>query len=133
MKARLSCGHACPWSYLTVTRASGTVVPPPPVAVVTEQEQFEAFLRDEDGATEVCPHGCSAPYGACVDGACVCEPGWSGPECDLPSFKECPNNCTGHGICDWHTGKCECRQDMRWNEQSEACQVTQDYISPDKI
>merc|ERR1719350_2429706 len=41
----------------------------------------------------------------------------------------CNKNLTVQG----DTGKCECRQDMRWNEQSGECQVTQYYISPDKI
>ena len=41
----------------------------------------------------------------------------------------CNKNLTVQG----DTGKCECRQDMRWNEQGGECQVTQYYISPDKI
>ena len=40
----------------------------------------------------------------------------------------CNKNLTVQG----DTGKCECRQDMRWNEQSGECQVTLNYISPDK-
>ncbi|MEQ2275634.1 hypothetical protein XENORESO_006359 [Xenotaenia resolanae] len=42
---------------------------------------------------EECPNECS-DQGRCVDGKCVCFPGYSGPDC---SESGCPGNCNDHG------------------------------------
>ncbi|XP_032436902.1 tenascin-like isoform X3 [Xiphophorus hellerii] len=51
---------------------------------------------------EECPNECS-DQGRCVDGKCVCFPGYSGPDC---SESSCPGNCKGHGRC--VNGQCVC-------------------------
>jgi hypothetical protein len=54
-----------------------------------------------------CPDNCKAVSGRgrCVDGACVCEPAYTGASCE---DIRCPNDCSGHGRCDGASGKCEC-------------------------
>ncbi|PWA33402.1 hypothetical protein CCH79_00014119, partial [Gambusia affinis] len=51
---------------------------------------------------EECPNECS-DQGRCVDGKCVCFPGYSGPDC---SESGCPGNCKDHGRC--VNGECVC-------------------------
>ncbi|XP_072226871.1 tenascin-like [Leuresthes tenuis] len=52
--------------------------------------------------TDECPNECS-DQGRCVDGKCVCFPGYSGPDC---SDSTCPGNCNDHGRC--VNGQCVC-------------------------
>ena len=42
-----------------------------------------------------------------VTAVCLCEPGWSGIMCTVPT---CPHDCYGHGICvsDGASKRCEC-------------------------
>ena len=67
----------------------------------------------------VCPNDCSM-HGLCVDGACVCAPGYAGRSCEesLPipagalavsvdSARRCPNKCWGRGVC-LLGGVCDC-------------------------
>ena len=49
-------------------------------------------------AASLCEHSCTA-HGRCVDGACVCRSGFSGPTCATVE-PVCPHSCSGHGICD---------------------------------
>ncbi|XP_029370721.1 mucin-5AC isoform X1 [Echeneis naucrates] len=49
-----------------------------------------------------CPNECS-DQGRCVDGKCVCFPGFSGPDC---SDSNCPGNCNNRGRC--VNGQCVC-------------------------
>ncbi|KAM4630892.1 uncharacterized protein ACJ7VT_000492 [Polymixia lowei] len=49
-----------------------------------------------------CPNECS-DQGRCVDGKCVCFPGFSGPDC---SQSNCPGNCNNKGRC--LNGECVC-------------------------
>ncbi|XP_071396736.1 tenascin-like [Centroberyx affinis] len=49
-----------------------------------------------------CPNECS-DQGRCVDGKCVCFPGFSGPDC---SQSNCPGNCNDNGRC--VNGQCVC-------------------------
>ncbi|KAM9339813.1 uncharacterized protein tnxbb [Symphorus nematophorus] len=49
-----------------------------------------------------CPNECS-DQGRCVDGKCVCFPGFSGPDC---SESNCPGNCNDNGKC--LNGQCVC-------------------------
>ncbi|XP_078124379.1 uncharacterized protein tnxbb [Sander vitreus] len=49
-----------------------------------------------------CPNECS-DQGRCVDGKCVCFPGFSGPDC---SQSNCPGNCNDSGRC--VNGQCLC-------------------------
>ncbi|CAK6981179.1 tenascin isoform X1 [Scomber scombrus] len=49
-----------------------------------------------------CPNECS-DQGRCVDGKCVCFPGFSGPDC---SDSNCPGNCNDKGRC--VNGQCVC-------------------------
>ncbi|XP_029299377.1 tenascin-X-like isoform X2 [Cottoperca gobio] len=49
-----------------------------------------------------CPNECS-DQGRCVDGKCVCFPGFSGPDC---SESNCPGNCNDNGRC--VNGQCVC-------------------------
>uniref|UniRef100_A0A8B9HZL9 Tenascin XB n=1 Tax=Astyanax mexicanus TaxID=7994 RepID=A0A8B9HZL9_ASTMX len=52
--------------------------------------------------TDECPDDCS-DQGRCVDGKCVCFPGFSGPDC---SESDCPGNCNDKGKC--VDGQCVC-------------------------
>ncbi|KAI4817333.1 hypothetical protein KUCAC02_010740, partial [Chaenocephalus aceratus] len=52
--------------------------------------------------TDECPNECS-DQGRCVDGKCVCFPGFSGPDC---SESDCPGNCNDKGRC--INGQCVC-------------------------
>ena len=88
-----------------------------------------------DGCTSKgCGPGCaSGGHGACVlsgrDGsgtaqyACVCDAGWSGASCELPSCYEYGGqSCAGHGTCKVGTGAGEAHQcvcDAGW--QGAAC------------
>ncbi|XP_016430775.1 tenascin-X-like isoform X1 [Sinocyclocheilus rhinocerous] len=49
-----------------------------------------------------CPDDCS-DQGRCVDGKCVCFPGFSGPDCSVP---DCPDDCSSRGRC--VNGQCVC-------------------------
>ncbi|XP_075938509.1 tenascin-R-like [Anarhichas minor] len=49
-----------------------------------------------------CPNECS-DQGRCVDGKCVCFPGFHGPDC---SESNCPGNCNDNGRC--VNGQCAC-------------------------
>ncbi|XP_047675858.1 tenascin isoform X3 [Tachysurus fulvidraco] len=55
-------------------------------------------------STDECLNDCS-DQGSCVDGKCVCFPGFSGPDCSVP---DCPGNCSKKGKC--INGKCVCDQ-----------------------
>ncbi|XP_063755664.1 tenascin-X [Eleginops maclovinus] len=52
--------------------------------------------------TDECPNECS-DQGRCVDGKCVCFPGYSGQDC---SESNCPGNCNDKGRC--VNGQCVC-------------------------
>ncbi|XP_072529591.1 tenascin-like [Salminus brasiliensis] len=52
--------------------------------------------------TDECPDDCS-DQGRCVDGKCVCFPGFSGLDC---SESNCPGNCNNKGKC--VNGQCVC-------------------------
>ncbi|XP_041811853.1 tenascin [Chelmon rostratus] len=52
--------------------------------------------------TDECPNECS-DQGRCVDGKCVCFPGFRGPDC---SESDCPGNCNDNGRC--VNGQCAC-------------------------
>ncbi|XP_060915332.1 tenascin isoform X1 [Labrus mixtus] len=52
--------------------------------------------------TSECPNECN-DQGRCVDGKCVCFPGFSGPDCGQSN---CPGNCDNKGKC--VNGQCVC-------------------------
>ncbi|XP_068592983.1 tenascin-like isoform X1 [Cebidichthys violaceus] len=56
-------------------------------------------IKPEEGG---CPNECS-DQGRCVDGKCVCFPGFHGPDC---SESNCPGNCNDNGRC--VNGQCAC-------------------------
>jgi hypothetical protein len=57
---------------------------------------------------QICPAGCGA-HGQCIEGNCVCQQGWQGPNCKDP---KCPDDCGGHGQCSFQSvnspGQCVC-------------------------
>lgn len=50
-------------------------------------------------------------HGVCVNGECLCSPGWGGMSCELPRA-QCPEQCSGHGSYVADTGLCTC--DPNW-------------------
>lgn len=50
-------------------------------------------------------------HGVCVNGECLCSPGWGGLNCELPRA-QCPDQCSGHGTYLSDTGLCSC--DPNW-------------------
>lgn len=53
---------------------------------------------------------CSS-HGVCVNGECLCSPGWGGLNCELARV-QCPDQCSGHGTYLPDTGLCSC--DPNW-------------------
>lgn len=53
--------------------------------------------------TELCPVPCGS-HGACSEGQCQCEEGWTGAACDQ---RACHPRCEEHGQC--HDGICICQ------------------------
>lgn len=53
--------------------------------------------------TELCPVPCGS-HGACSEGQCQCEEGWTGAACDQ---RACHPRCEEHGQC--HDGTCICQ------------------------
>ena len=50
--------------------------------------------------------GCGGPTrGLCLNATCYCNPGFSGRHCEAA---QCPNQCSGHGVCNVGTGLCSC-------------------------
>ncbi|XP_015249510.1 PREDICTED: tenascin-like isoform X1 [Cyprinodon variegatus] len=65
----------------------------------SESKGAGCLIKPENGE---CPNECS-DQGRCVDGKCVCFPGYTGPDC---SESGCPGNCNDHGRC--VNGECVC-------------------------
>jgi len=54
--------------------------------------------------TKTCMNRCTS-RGFCVNGKCICRPGWAGVYCSIP---HCQSNCSSTGLC-LKTGKCLCQ------------------------
>ena len=65
----------------------------------------EAVFQYDGGSG--CPTADCDGHGQCVANQCICDDGWTGPNCDQ---HECPHDCCGHGTCDPKTGTCACSQ-----------------------
>ena len=65
-------------------------------------------------------------HGVCVNGECLCSPGWGGINCELPRA-QCPDQCSGHGTYLSDTGLCSC--DPNW--MGPDCSVGKKSISCD--
>lgn len=61
------------------------------------------------------------PHGSCIGGACHCEEGWTGPECEQ---RDCHPRCIDHGVC--REGKCDCHQG--WT--GEHCTIGEPWRHP---
>ncbi|KAA0710737.1 Tenascin [Triplophysa tibetana] len=66
------------------------------------QQSKGAVCTTEQPTTDECPDDCN-DQGRCVDGKCVCFPGFSGPDCGMA---ECPDDCNNLGKC--VNGQCVC-------------------------
>lgn len=67
-----------------------------------------------------CPGGCNG-NGACLNGTCTCQDGFTGATCDVAI---CPGKpeCSGQGICNRTDGKCACKQGFTGRDCGlEAC------------
>lgn len=61
-----------------------------------------------------CPKNCTE-HGLCQDsGACECEDGWTGKDCNL---KSCLKDCSENGIC-LKSGDCHCNEDASGSDCS---------------
>merc|ERR1712137_179144 len=76
-----------------------------------------------------CPNNCliDTNQGSCVNGTCMCNPGWTGSDC---SQVDCSagnmNNCGNHGFCGEILGVQTCVCDVGWT----GADCTQQVISP---
>lgn len=70
-------------------------------------------------AGENCKQKCI--HGKFDNGNCVCESGYFGVQCDA----ECPGGhhspCSGHGVCDTATGKCNCTYEWSGDDACNSC------------
>jgi hypothetical protein len=89
---------------------NGVCIAPPDFNATAFCECSPGFFTEDCGSFDIngtvarfcCPDGCV--NGFCVgEGSCQCNPGWTGPRCDVPA---CPNDCSGNGIC--QGGTCSC-------------------------
>jgi len=66
------------------------------------------FNITSDSCTLDCPFNCGgSSNGQCINGLCLCEGGYYGPDCSL---SWCPNACSGNGVCT-KEGVCMCHLD----------------------
>ncbi|XP_050960206.1 tenascin [Labeo rohita] len=73
-----------------------------PEGCCNAQQSKGAVCTTVRPTTDECPDDCS-DQGRCVDGKCVCFPGFSGPDCSVP---DCPDDCSSRGRC--VNGRCVC-------------------------
>ncbi|XP_051519109.1 tenascin-X [Myxocyprinus asiaticus] len=73
-----------------------------PEGCCTSQQSKGAVCTTVRPATDDCLDDCS-DQGRCVDGKCVCFPGFSGADC---SIADCPDDCNNRGKC--VNGECVC-------------------------
>uniref|UniRef100_A0A8C1ZTC4 Tenascin n=1 Tax=Cyprinus carpio TaxID=7962 RepID=A0A8C1ZTC4_CYPCA len=73
-----------------------------PEGCCSSQQSKGAVCTTVRPTTDKCPDDCS-DQGRCVDGKCVCFPGFSGPDCSVP---DCPDDCSSQGQC--VNGQCVC-------------------------
>ncbi|XP_056597584.1 tenascin isoform X2 [Triplophysa dalaica] len=73
-----------------------------PEGCCKSQQSKGAVCTTERPTTDECPDDCN-DQGRCVDGKCVCFPGFSGPDCGIA---ECPDDCNNFGKC--VNGQCVC-------------------------
>ncbi|XP_054985062.1 tenascin-X [Sorex araneus] len=82
----------------------------------TCSDPTDAEVSPSSPPSDSCPDDCN-DQGRCVDGRCVCFPGYAGPSCGWPS---CPGDCQGRGRC--VQGVCVCRPGFSGDDCSQrAC------------
>nr|AEC47041.1 Lasso-D [synthetic construct] len=74
--------------------------------LVTSATQDYKDDDDKGGQDPTC-----SSHGVCVNGECLCSPGWGGLNCELARV-QCPDQCSGHGTYLPDTGLCSC--DPNW-------------------
>ncbi|CAG5114545.1 unnamed protein product, partial [Candidula unifasciata] len=74
---------------------------------------FQGFQGPDCGIVDCMMPNCSG-NGACVLGTCRCFRGFKGRDCNsedkINVTQLCSKNCSGHGLYDVETGRCECRR-----------------------
>ncbi|KAL0608527.1 Teneurin-2, partial [Plecturocebus cupreus] len=75
-------------------------------------DDWTLTINSSDWLVEVdCLDPTCSSHGVCVNGECLCSPGWGGLNCELARV-QCPDQCSGHGTYLPDTGLCSC--DPNW-------------------
>ncbi|XP_049504860.1 teneurin-2, partial [Panthera uncia] len=75
------------------------------------QRKLQHFAQRTSNALVDCLDPTCSSHGVCVNGECLCSPGWGGLNCELARV-QCPDQCSGHGTYVPDTGLCSC--DPNW-------------------
>jgi len=85
------------------------------------------FNTTTESCTDACPFNCGNTNGQCINGLCLCNEGYYGPDCSL---SWCPKGCSGNGIC-MKEGRCICQND--WTGTDCSTKVNSDSSQSEGI
>jgi uncharacterized protein YegL len=87
-----------------------------------------AALFEYDGGGGGCPTPNCDGHGQCIANQCICDSGWTGPNCDQQG---CPHDCCGHGTCDTKSGTCTCNEGYTGPDCCNQTVLCCQYCKPD--